>query len=359
LRIALDATYSLGRNLSGVGVYSREILFGLARAHQDQRFHFCYRPHRLWKSLADSLPPNASRRLLGGAPPRADLFHALNQRVDVRARRTVATFHDLFALTGEYSSPEFRTRFAEQARRAAERSDAIIAVSQFTASQVEQFLGVESARIHVIPLGVRIPAPLAQALLPAQAFVPRERGTGDRRTVLFVGAIQRRKNIARLVKAFERMPAGWRLTLAGATDGYAAAAELRAVEESPRRADIDVPGYVSSADLALLYSRASIFSFPSLEEGFGIPVLEAMAHGVPVITSQSDSALPETAGDAAILVDPTDIDQLAAELNRLATDEDLRADLIRRGLDRARLFPWEAAIEKTWDVYGALLAGAR
>jgi glycosyltransferase involved in cell wall biosynthesis len=345
LRIALDATYSLGRNLSGVGVYSREILFGLARAHPDERFLYCYRPHRLWKSLADSLPPNASRRLLGSKnPPSADLFHALNQRVDARARRTVCTFHDLFALTGEYSSPEFRARFADQARRAAENSDAIIAVSRFTAAHVEQLLGVEASRIHVIPHGVRVSS-------PSTGPAAREK------MVLFVGAIQRRKNVARLVKAFEAMPQGWRLTLAGATNGYEAAPELRAVEESPRKSDVDVLGYVSAAVLESLYSRASIFAFPSLEEGFGIPVLEAMAHGIPVITSQT-SALPEAAGDAAILVDPTNVDQLAAELNRLASDESLRSDLSRRGRDRARLFPWEAAVAKTWDVYQLLLAGA-
>ncbi len=172
--------------------------------------------------------------------------------------------------------------------------------------------------------------------------------------VLFVGAIQRRKNIARLAKAFERMPAGWRLTLAGATDGYEAVTEMRAIEESPRRSDIEIRGYVDAATLASLYARASIFAFPSLDEGFGIPVLEAMAHGIPVITSQC-SALPEAAGDAAILIDPLDTDELAAGLNRLAADEDLRADLIRRGLDRARLFPWAAAVERTWDVYQSLL----
>jgi hypothetical protein len=95
MRIALDATYSLGRNLSGVGIYSREMMFGLARAHPQQRFRFYYRPHRMFKSFSDVLPPNASRRVLVGAP-RADLFHALNQRVDAPARRTVSTFHDLF-----------------------------------------------------------------------------------------------------------------------------------------------------------------------------------------------------------------------------------------------------------------------
>lgn len=325
-------------------MYSREILFGLASAHAQQKFQFCYRSHRLWKSFGDTLPPNASRRLLRTAPPAADLFHALNQRVDFEhspghVPRTVCTFHDLFALTGEYSTPEFRARFAEQARQAAKNSDAIIAVSRFTARQVEELLGVEAARIHVIPHGVRI---------PAASRAPREK------VVLFVGAIQRRKNIGRLVKAFEAMPADWRLTLAGATNGYEAGAELRAIEESKRRSDIDVLGYVDAATLASLYARASIFAFPSLEEGFGIPVLEGMAHGIPVITSQS-SALPEAAGDAAILVDPLDTDALAAALYRLACDEDLRADLIRRGLDRARQFSWEAAVEKTWGVYRSLV----
>lgn len=341
MRIALDATYSLGRNLSGVGVYSREILFGLAKVHPEQRFLFCYRPHRLGKSLGDTLPGNASRRWLRGAPP-ADLFHALNQRVDAPAKRTVCTFHDLFALTGEYSTPEFRVRFAEQARQAAERSDAIIAVSQFTGGQVIDLLKVEPSRVHVIPHGVRMPS-------GSGAAAQREK------IVLFVGAIQKRKNIARLVKAFEAMPAGWRLVLAGATDGYEAAAELRAVEMSPRRSDIELAGYVSAETLESLYARASIFAFPSLDEGFGIPVLEAMAHGVPVITSTC-SALPEAAGDAALLIDPFHQEELAAALSKLAADSGLREQLTAKGLERARLFPWEAAIEKTWDVYQNLLA---
>jgi hypothetical protein len=174
LRIALDATYSLGRNLSGVGVYSREILFGLARAHPEQRFLFCYRPHRWWKSLTDTLPPNASRRLLHGAP-RADLFHALNQRVDAPARRTVCTFHDLFVLTGEYSSPEFRARFAEQARRAARNSDAVIAVARFTAKHVETLLGGGPSRIHVIPHGVSVHVTGSRALAHSRDPPRRER----------------------------------------------------------------------------------------------------------------------------------------------------------------------------------------
>jgi glycosyltransferase involved in cell wall biosynthesis len=331
--IALDATYSLGKNLSGVGVYSREILFGLARAHPQEQFRFYYRPHRFLKSFHDRLPNNASRRLLSGAPS-ADIFHALNQRVDAKAHRTVSTFHDLFVMTGDYSTPDFRARFTRQAREAAERSDLIIAVSNFTASQVEQLLNVERSRIRVVHHGVR-----------ESRITPKKQ-----KLILSVGAIQRRKNIARLVKAFEILPDPWRLALAGAPDGYGAAEELQAVEQSPARSRIDVLGYVSSAELDSLYSRASIFAFPSLDEGFGMPILEAMAHEVPVITSNC-SAMPEVSGDAALLVDPLNIGDA---LLRLATDESLRETLIRRGRERIKQFTWDSAVEKTWALYDEL-----
>ncbi len=338
MHVALDATYSLDRNLSGVGVYSREILFGLARLHPKDQFLFCYRPHHFLRSFRDALPRNAARRLLRGAP-QADLFHALNQRVDAPARRTVTTFHDLFVITGEYSTPEFRERFTEQARQAARHSDLIIAISRFTANQVEEFLGVEPERIRVIPHGVHVAAEAPN--------------TSRQNLVLFVGAIQRRKNVRGLVRAFERMPASWRLALAGAADGFGAAEELHAVESSPRRSDIDVLGYVTQWELEALYRRARVFAFPSLDEGFGMPVLEAMANSVPVITSQR-SALPEVAGDAALLVNPDDPEEIAAALVRLASDEALCEDLVRRGRERALQFSWESTLAKTWDVYREL-----
>jgi glycosyltransferase involved in cell wall biosynthesis len=332
--IALDATYSLGKNLSGVGVYSREMLFGLARAQPEEKFRFCYRPHRFFRSFDDQLPHNASRRLLMGAPS-AEIFHALNQRVDHKARRTISTFHDLFVMTGDYSSPEFRARFTAQARDAAARSDLIIAVSSFTASQVEHLLAVEPARIRVIHHGVRAPTRLA---------------TGKENLILCVGAIQRRKNIARLVKAFEAIPDSWRLALAGATDGFGASEELRAVDESPARSRIEVLGYVSAEQIDTLFCRARIFAFPSLDEGFGMPILQAMARGAAVMTSNC-SAMPEVAGDAAFLVDPLNIGDA---LLHLSSDAPLREDLARRGMERVRQFTWESAIEKTWAVYDEL-----
>jgi glycosyltransferase involved in cell wall biosynthesis len=340
LKIALDATYSLGRNLSGVGVYSRELMAGLAAAHADARFHFCYRPHRFLGSFQEPLPGNARRRLLwGGLAGQADLFHGLNQRVDDRRwPRVVTTFHDLFVLSAEYSTPEFRHRFAEQARGAAERSDLMIAVSEFTAHQVEDLLGVERARIRVVHHGVYAP-PL---------------GNDSRENViLFVGALQKRKNLGRLVDAFERVASGWKLVLAGST-GFGADAILQKIERSPRRPDIEVTGYVTDAELERLYARARVFAFPSLDEGFGMPVLDAMARGVPVLTSNR-SALPEVAGDAALLVDPENGDEITAGLERLTRDEGLQRELARRGLERSAGFSWGAAAERTWVVYRELL----
>jgi len=256
-------------------------------------------------------------------------------------RRAIATFHDLFVMTGEYSTPEFRGRFAAQARDAAARADAIIAVSEFTKSQVSGLLDVEPSRIHVVHHGVR-----ALQLTP----VPREK------IVFTVGAVQKRKNIARLVQAFEALEPDWKLVLAGSS-GYEAAEILARISQSSARQRIVVTGYVTAEELAGWYSRASIFAFPSLDEGFGMPVLEAMAAGIPVITS-SRSALPEVVGNAALLVDPERTEELAGALLELSRDEDLRANLITLGLARAGLFSWQKAVQETWIVYRAVLGEA-
>ena len=229
-------------------------------------------------------------------------------------------------------------RFTEQARRAAAESDRIIAVSEFTATQVEQLLGVERSRIRVVHHGVRIPG-----LRPK----PREN------VILHVGAIQKRKNISRLVQAFESGPAGWRLVLAGSS-GFGAEEILKRIEASPARERISVLGYVNAETLTDWYARAAMLAFPSLDEGFGIPILEAMASGVPVITSNR-SAPAEVAGDAAVLVNPESVEEIADALRRVAGDEGLREDLKQKGLARARLSTWEKAVDQTWSVYRELL----
>ena len=342
MRIALDATYSLGEALSGVGLYSREILLGAAATHPEVGFDFCYRPHRYFRSWPEALPSNARRRLLAEpwGPRSAGLFHGLNQRLPrLPMRRAVATFHDLFVMTGDYSTPEFRERFAAQARDAAARADLVIAVSEFTKSQVVGLLAVEPSKVRVVHHGTR-----------GLAYPPAVRA----KVILNVGAIQKRKNIARLVEAFESVDPSWKLVLAGSA-GYGSEEILARIERSPARDRISVPGYVSPGDLAAHYAAAGIFAFPSLDEGFGMPLLEAMAAGAAVLTSRT-SALPEVAGDAALLVDPTDTGSIAQGLRDLTEKPDLRRDLGLRGTARARLFTWEKAVRETWDIYRELLA---
>jgi glycosyltransferase involved in cell wall biosynthesis len=345
VRIALDASYSVDPQPSGIGVYSAEILKGLATAYPHDQFLHCYRAGKFWKAPR-ATRPNVRRRLLLSSFPtfRAELFHALNQRLDRRpAKKVVCTFHDLFVLTAEYSSPEFRARFAAQARNAARHADLIIAVSHFTARQVSDLLHVEPARIRVVPHGVHP---------PAQSRKPGEKNTREN-VVLFVGALQTRKNLVRLVEAFEAMPQDWRLVLAGAPSGYGAAAILERVHTSRAQSRIQVTGYLAPPELERLYARASIFAFPSLDEGFGIPVLEAMSRGVPVVTSNC-SALPEVAGDAALLVSPHDTFEIAETLTRLAGDASLRQELATRGLTRAQGYAWSRAVTATYSVYREL-----
>lgn len=341
MSIALDATYSLDRQLTGVGVYSRQLLFGLAQAHPESQFTFAYRPHRFLRSFQDSLPKNAYRRLLLGKQTLScELFHGLNQRIDsTRYRRTLSTFHDLFVLTGDYSTAEFRQRFAAQARLAAERSDLIIAVSAFTAAQVRDLLNVEASRIRVVHHGVSPPTVLGP--------IAREK------MILFTGSLQHRKNVLRLIEAFEHAtPPDWTLVLAGST-GFGAEEILQRASQNQR---IVVTGYVSNDELNRLYSRAAVFAFPSLDEGFGMPVLDAMARGVPVLTSNK-SALPEVAGEAALLVEPGSVDSIEAGLRKLIEDEALRTELSTKGVERAKQFSWGKAVEETWQVYAELLAG--
>ncbi len=164
MRVALDATYSVDPQPSGIAVYSQHLLHGLATYHPADKFIYCYRPKQFFQAGSPQLP-NTSRAILLSELPtfRAEIFHALNQRVDRRkTRRVVSTFHDLFVITAEYSSQSFRQRFTERAREAAQRSDLLIAVSEFTAGQVSSLLNIERARIRVIPHGVAVPSSTPQ-----------------------------------------------------------------------------------------------------------------------------------------------------------------------------------------------------
>ena len=355
MTIALDATYSLGRNPSGVAVYCRRIIDALVRAAPEERFLLCYRSNRFFRALTSRRPAtNCSRRLLEEPVcsltlRRATVFHGLNQRLPrCKLPRAVTTFQDLFVISGDYSTLEFRQRFTILARDAAARSDQIIAASQFTAAQVRDYLNYPESRITVIYHGVD-PIP---DLPPAELEDFRHRHQLEAPFLLCVGAIQVRKNISRLVQAFERMGGDCLLVLAG-SDGTGAEQIRQQIQASPARERIRLLGYVDQDTLAKLYRTAAAFAFPSLDEGFGLPVLEAMSAGLPVVTSNR-SALGEVAGEAALRVDPDQTEGIQLALERVLFDTDCRQRLIEAGYKRAAEFTWEKTAAATLKVYRRL-----
>jgi glycosyltransferase involved in cell wall biosynthesis len=176
------------------------------------------------------------------------------------------------------------------------------------------------------------------------------------RFALFLGAMEPRKNLLRLLDAWANIKPAIRhetwLVVAGA-DGWLNDGVRARVAALGLTDHVRFTGYVDSDDVAALYSLATVFAYPSLWEGFGLPVLEAMACGTPVLASDV-SSLPEVAGDAAVLVSPTDVEAIADGLTRLLDDAALRADLVARGLRRAAGFSWERCARETLAVYRAV-----
>lgn len=290
-----------------------------------------------------------------------DVLHVPSYRRMVWSRpcALVATIHDLapFHLAGKYDwARMFYGRVI--ARRLAHRQDEIVAVSQLTARDIETFFRVPADRVTVVPNGLdhdRFSPGSADA---ARAAVCAPRGL-TQPFFLYVARLEHpAKNHARLIAAFNAFKAAtgspWQLVLAGG-DWHGAETIHALVSASPFAASIHRLGFVPAADLPNWYRAAGVFVFPSLFEGFGLPPVEAMACGCPVLSSKS-GALAETVADAAGPLDPCDASQLQAQLTRAATDGAWRAQLRTAGLARARAFEWQTTADATLAIYTRALA---
>lgn len=289
--------------------------------------------------------------------PPVDLVHSLDVDYPVAtAKPWVVTFHDFGPLT----KPQFfgkarpwllKAYVAAAVRRAA----AIICVSKATADEFDALSGGKAAgRVRVIEEGVGAeffepPTPEATAALPPDLI--------DTPFFLFTGSVSPRKNLARVAAAFarvaDRIP--HRLVLTG-LHGWDSSAELEALRSGPVRDRVVDLGYVSDDTLRALYARADGFLYPSLYEGFGLPILEAMAAGCPVVTSNF-APMTEVGGAVALFVDPLRADDVAAAMVTLAEDEPRRERCRREGVEWARRFDWDACAEATAAVYEAVLGG--
>jgi len=272
-----------------------------------------------------------------------------------RSTRTLLTVHDLsFLRYPETFVPKLRRYLERAVPHSIARADLVLADSAHTRSDLTSLFGVPPDKVQVLYGGVHPrfqPQPE-----PGEAERIRARySLGEQPYVLSVGTIQPRKNYVRLIQAFTRLQtcrlADLRLVIAGGR-GWLHQDIFTEAEKHGDRAHI--LGFVNEADLPALYRNAALFAFPSLYEGFGFPVLEAMACGVPVVCSDA-SSLPEVAGDAALLVNPLDTGALAEAMARALEDADLRQEMIARGLARAARFTWERAARQLLGTFGSLL----
>jgi len=264
----------------------------------------------------------------------------------------VVTIHDLAVLRFPHLFRPWHGRYARFVLpHLARRARAVIAVSAATKNDVVEMLGVPAERVTVIPNGISL-AMTPGAVGAARAREVRARYGLPERFILTVGTIEPRKNLKRLIEAV-----GIVATHADAQDVtlvHAGPAGWLS-DDLPRNGRVRFLGHVSTEDLAALYSLARCSAYPSLWEGFGLPVLEAMASGCPVLTS-AVSALPEVAGDAAVLVEPTSTEAIADGLARLWTDATLCSRLAQRGIERATRFSWERAARETAAIYDSVLS---
>jgi glycosyltransferase involved in cell wall biosynthesis len=278
----------------------------------------------------------------------ADIVHATNPAAVPPVhddQRLVVTVHDLaFQRFPELFPHDWRWLYRAGLRAATKRADAILVPSQSTADDLTASTSIPASRVHVTPLAPSLvssdqdPAETGARLGVTQPYV------------LSVGTLEPRKNLVRLVRAYRQVAPDvpHALVLAGAPGWRSEALDAELARNGP--GTVVRTGSLSGVDLDALYRGADVFAYPSLYEGFGLPVLEAMSRGVPTLASNV-SSLPQVAGDAALLVDPTDVAEIAEGLARLLTEPAFAEDLRQRGLQRAATFTWAATARATLDVY--------
>jgi alpha-1,3-rhamnosyl/mannosyltransferase len=379
VRVVFDG-HPLLPPLVGIGHYTYELIRALARVDASTEYVILYpqsvKPFTM-VSPPELLEPNVRlarqgwwasmnarvwRRLGRGVPVehlvgRADVFHATNSvfGYSVRAAKRVITIHDLtLVLFPEWHPAERLRKMGRWLVASARRADHMLVDSMSTKNDLMKCMSVGAERITVVPLA----ASAAFRPLPTAHVEPvlGTYGLGCGAYVLFVGTIEPRKNLLRLLEAMEIAGGSIGPLVVAGADGWGNQEIRDRMARLHRAGRMRYLGYVPAAALPALMNGARAFVYPSLYEGFGLPLLEAMACGTPVVASNA-SSLPEVVGAAGLLVDPHDPEALAGAIRRVWGDEDLRGELRARGLERASQFSWERTARLTFEVYRNVMAG--
>lgn len=359
-------------NVDGIGTYTRELMeqwslerhLGPAAKPSIVPFafntqipeHLGSTSHKLipyslgaaWSALSNQDLPG-----IGPLSDRVDLIHASDHYIPrCKTVPLVATLMDALPLSHpEWSRSEFRTLKNILWRKAIGWADSIITISEYSKQQLSKWANIPIHKITVIPLGVGLGwfddvSETKFAQIKCQYALPES-------FFIAVGTLQPRKNLIRTIQAHKMLPAVVRqcapLLIVG-SQGWKSEDILSLIDQESTGGSVRWLKHVPQADLLPLLKLSNALVFPSLAEGFGLPVLEAFAAGVPVITSNSTS-LPEVAGDAALLVDPLNTEEIRAAMERVLEDAALMESLKHKGFDRAKQFTWSACANSTLDVY--------
>ncbi len=368
MKIGVDAR-PLSYQLTGIGVYLKHLLDEIQKIdHQNDYYLISNGPidydlnNPRWSKVAGRL----DRKLLStlwmqlNAPLIAvrrnlDLFWGSRHHLPLLLSpgiRTVVTVHDIVnrLYPGTMALPNLLVERLLM-KLSLKRSDAIIADSRSTAADIKDELGISVNKIDTIHLGTPV--------FPSEPKCgPEQSNDVPSKYFLFVGTLDPRKNFERIFKAFELLrplSQGLHLVIVGG-EGWKNRDFLEMVGQHPLKAQIHMPGYLPRNQLVTYYKNAICLMFPSLYEGFGLPILEAMSCGTPVITSNV-SSMKEVAGGAALLVNPYDTGAIAKAMNKLLRDEQLRERLISMGVQRARKFSWKKCAEQTLEVLNTVGEG--
>lgn len=374
MRIVVDYTPAVHQS-AGIGRHTRGLVQALAPLAAQHGHELILLVFGRSSVQPDIVPPGchvravpASNRLLTIAWHRVwlpvpvtwfsgscDVYHAPDFVLPpVRQAASLLTVHDLsFLTTPQCADPGLRAFLSRVVPSSVVRANHVLADSANTKSDLTRLLDTPASKITVVYPGVepRFCPPTDTASI---THVRTRYRLGDQPFILGVGTLEPRKNWPALIRAWARLRHATalphRLVIAGGKGWMVEQIFAAAEDVGDLRRDIMFTGFVDDVDLPALYAAADVFAFPTLYEGFGIPVVEAMACGTPVVCS-NNSSLPEAAGDAALQIDATDEEELANALGRLIEDRGLRATLCARGLEHARRFTWEAAAQVLLSAY--------
>jgi glycosyltransferase involved in cell wall biosynthesis len=370
MRIALNARHMLTDRLEGVGIVTDEVMGRIARSHPEDHLDYYFdRKYDQRFVHGSNVTPHTVHpvtrlpiliRYWLDHPVRKDV---VRQKANVffspdgfiplgMSIPKVSMVHDVAYLRyPEHLQPRIRAFYKKWMPRYLAYTDHIITVSEFSKSEIIAGYNIPADKISVVYNGI---TDAYKPVSDEQKKITRARYTNGRPYFVYLGAIHPRKNILTLVRAFEQFksshPSDHQLVLAGRASWHTEEV-FKTIADSKWKDAIHLPGYIATADATALVASAEAMIYPSLYEGFGLPLVEAMACGVPVICSNV-SSLPEVAGNAALLFEPHDVDQLALQMKRIAEEDSLRRELITLGHERSKYFSWDRAAEHVYEILG-------